>query len=102
MTKNITQRDSLEAYKGWVYIDENQDKFDLIIMDELNIAIDLKLCSLSFVLNFLKNKPEDLEVVITGRNAHPDIIEVAHLVTNMQPIKHYWNIGVKSRSGIEF
>ena len=54
------------------------------------------------VKEFLKNKPDELEVVLTGRRANPEIIELAHLVSNIEPIKHYWDIGVQARKGIEY
>ena len=51
---------------------------------------------------FLINKPKELEIVLTGRRANPEIIELAHLVSKIEPIKHYWDIGVKARKGIEY
>jgi len=71
-------------------------------MDEANIAIDLDLITVEEMKDFLLNKPKELEIVLTGRHAHPEIIEIAHLVSNIQPIKHYWDIGVHARKGIEY
>ena len=53
-------------------------------------------------LELLKNKPDNMEIVLTGRNAHPKIIEIAHLVSNIEPVKHYWDTGIAARKGIEY
>ena len=50
----------------------------------------------------LKNKPEEMEIVLTGRNAKKEIIDIAHLVSKIEPIKHYWDTGVIAREGIEY
>ena len=76
--------------------------YQLIILDEANIAIDLNLIDLDEMTNVLKNKPEDMEIVLTGRNAKPEIVGLAHLVSEIKPIKHYWDKGIKARKGIEF
>lgn len=102
LVSNIATEDKDKAALGWEYVVWNEKQYNLIILDELNIAIDLKIINIKNILYFLENKPKDLEVVITGRNAHPDIIKMAHLVTEMKPIKHYWDIGVKGRCGIEY
>ena len=71
-------------------------------MDEINIAIDLGLIDLGEVLEVLKNKPHDMEIVLTGRNAKQEIIDIAHLVSEIVPVKHYWDIGVSAREGMEY
>jgi cob(I)alamin adenosyltransferase len=76
--------------------------YDLIILDELNVALDYGLIELSEVMNILDNAPSSSEIVITGRNAVPELIEKAHLVTEMKEIKHPYRIGVSARKGIEF
>ena len=60
------------------------------------------MLKVSDVKNVLLNKPESLEIVLTGRYAHPELQALAHLVTEMKPIKHYFDIGVKARQGIEY
>jgi len=67
-----------------------------------NIAIDLKILDIDEVIEVLKNKPKDMEIVLTGRNAHKKAIEIAHLVSEIKPVKHYWNTGVSARKGIEY
>lgn len=101
---NQTQKDEEEIKKGWELAKsaiKNHD-YQLIILDEANIAIDLEILDVNEVVDVLKNKPEDVEIVLTGRNAHPKIIEIAHLVSNIEPVKHYWDIGVSARKGIEY
>ena len=78
------------------------DEYQLIILDEANIAIDLGIIDVDEVVDVLKNKPDNMEIVLTGRNAHPKIIEIAHLVSNIEPVKHYWDTGIAARKGIEY
>ena len=54
------------------------------------------------MLETLKNKPKGVEIVLTGRNAHEKVIELAHLVSEIKPVKHYWDIGVEAREGVEY
>ena len=101
---NETDEDIKEIKKGWELAKEaiKNNEYQLIILDEANIAIELGLISLDEMKNFLKNKPQNLEIVLTGRHAHPDIVEMAHLVSEIKQVKHYWDIGVCARKGIEF
>lgn len=101
---NMNDSDELEITNGWELAKEaaKSGKYQLIVLDEANIAIELGLIDLEDMKNFLKNKPSELEIVLTGRHAHPDIIELAHLVSEIRPIKHYWDVGVPARKGIEY
>jgi len=101
---NVSETDKVEVSKGWEIAKEaaQSGKYQLIVLDEANIAIRLGLIDLEEMKEFLRNKPEELEIVLTGRYAHPEIVEMAHLVSEIQPVKHYWDIGVKARKGIEF
>lgn len=74
---------------------------DIVVLDELNIAIYFKLLKVEDVLEVLKNKANRVEVVITGRYAPDELIIIADLVTEMKEIKHYINKGVMARDGIE-
>lgn len=76
-------------------------EYDLVILDEINIALYYKLFEVSGVVNVLKNKAEKTEAVLTGRYAPKELIEMADLVTEMKEIKHYYNRGVLSRKGID-
>lgn len=101
---NANSQDKEEALKAWNYTKKaiNENCYDLIILDELNIVLDLRFIELEDVLQTLKNKPQELEIVITGRNAKKELIDIAHLVSEINPIKHYWDIGVEGREGIEY
>jgi cob(I)alamin adenosyltransferase len=101
---NLTEKDRNAVAYGWKMAKQaiQSDEFDLIVLDEANIAIELGLISLEEMKDFLKNKPSSLEIVLTGRHAHPEIIELAHLVSEINPVKHYWDIGVTARKGIEY
>ncbi|MDW7674522.1 MAG: cob(I)yrinic acid a,c-diamide adenosyltransferase [Bacillota bacterium] len=80
----------------------NQNGCDLLILDEINNALYYKLVTEAQVLELIADKPEQMELVLTGRNAPESIMNSAHLVTEMREIKHPYQIGIKSRKGIEF
>ncbi len=73
----------------------------LLVMDELLDLCNADLISLDLVTDFLKNKPEELEVVMTGRNPKPELVELADYYTKMDKIKHPFDQGVRARAGIE-
>ncbi len=77
-------------------------KYDLVIMDEVNIALYYKLIDVDQLIDILKNKPDNVELVLTGRYAPPEIIEMADLVTEMKEVKHYYQQGIEARKGIEY
>lgn len=79
----------------------NSRKYQMIILDEANIATHFNLFSVNDLLDLIHGKPEDVELVITGRRADPRIIAEADLVTEMKEIKHYYQKGVQAREGIE-
>lgn len=101
---NKTKNDEEEIKKGWEIAKKaiKNDEYNLIILDEANIAIDLGFINLEEMLDVLKNKPQEMEIVLTGRNANPKIIEIAHLVSEIKPVKHYWDTGIAARKGIEY
>lgn len=76
-------------------------KYDIVILDEINVAVDYGLIPLSDLLYLLDSKPETVELILTGRNARPEILERADLVTEMMERKHYYEKGVVARKGIE-
>jgi len=76
--------------------------YNLVLLDELNIVLRYDYLPLGEVLDTLKTKPRDLHVVVTGRNAKPELIELADLVTEMTMVKHPFRAGVKAQKGIEF
>jgi cob(I)alamin adenosyltransferase len=75
----------------------------MVVLDELNIVLRYEYLPLSEVVDFLKTKrPPDVHVVVTGRNASDELIEIADLVTEMEMVKHPFRSGVKAQRGIEF
>jgi len=76
--------------------------YDIIVLDEINVALDFGLIELSDVLSLLEEKPKDVELVLTGRNAPLEVVKRADLVTEMLDIKHPYYEGVEGRRGIEF
>lgn len=75
--------------------------YDMVILDEANVAVKLGLIPVQDLIGIIINKPEPIELVITGRHASPKIIEMADLVTEFKLCKHYYRNGVKARVGIE-
>lgn len=75
---------------------------DVVILDEINVALHLKLLDLEEVIKLIKNKPHNVELVLTGRNAPDQLIEVADLVTEMKEVKHPFSKGFPARKGIEY
>ena len=76
-------------------------KYDMVILDEANIAVYYNLFTSAELIEVIKCKPEALEIIITGRYACPEILEAADLVTEMKEVKHYYTQGVQARTGIE-
>ncbi len=101
--KNPEQEDIDIAQKGFEEVKKiiHSGKFNIVILDEINIAVFYNLIDEKDVLELMQNKPEQVELIITGRYATPNIIELADLVTEMKEIKHYYQKGVKARAGIE-
>ena len=77
-------------------------KYDIVILDEVNYAINLNLVELNDILDLINTKPSKLDLVLTGNHAKPEIIEVADLVTEMKEIKHPFKSGIKAKKGIDF
>ncbi len=97
-------RDVAAARQAWDAVREMMvDKsYGMVIADELNIVLRYSYLSLDEVIGALRAKRDDLHVVITGRNAKPELIETADLVTEMTMVKHPFRSGVKAQAGIEF
>ena len=77
-------------------------KWDLVILDEINYAISYGMLDPEKVVEALKQKPEMGHVILTGRNAHPKIVEVADTVTEMRQVKHAYEAGILAQRGIEY
>ena len=102
--ENPAQIDIDLAQEGFKHAKDiiKSGKYDLVILDELNVAVDYNLISLEDVIKLMKDKPEKLELVLTGRYAHPEISTLADVVTEMLEIKHPYQQGINARKGIDF
>jgi cob(I)alamin adenosyltransferase len=77
------------------------EEYDIVILDEINLAIDYGLIPLNDLLQVIDSKPDTVELILTGRNVKREILERADLVTEMVDRKHYYDKGVQAREGIE-
>jgi len=98
------ERDTEIANKAWNFCKGLivKGQHDLLIFDEINNAMDYEYVDVDEVVKTLKKKPEEMHVILTGRNAPEQLIEIAHLVTEMKEIKHPFNDGIFAQKGIEF
>ncbi len=76
--------------------------YDLVILDEINILVDYKMIDVDQVLGLIKERPEGVELILTGRNAHPQVVDAADLVSEVRAVKHYYKEGVGARPGVEY
>jgi cob(I)alamin adenosyltransferase len=102
--KNPEQVDIDLARKGWERALEacRDEELEFLVLDEINVAVSFGLIELAEVIEFVKGKPEHLELILTGRYAPDELIELADTVTEMREIKHHYQKGVKARKGIEY
>jgi cob(I)alamin adenosyltransferase len=77
-------------------------EWDMVILDEINYAIGYKMLDPQIVADALKNRPEMVHVILTGRNAHPILVELADTVTEMREVKHAYQKGILAQRGIEY
>ncbi len=75
--------------------------YQMVVLDEITIALHYRLLDLEGVLDLIRNRPEGVELVVTGRKAPQEILDIADLVTEMREIKHFYEQGVQARDGIE-
>lgn len=95
--KDIARRGGDEISEAIISV-----QYDVVVLDEANIAIYYNLFTFGQLIDLLMKKQEETEIIITGRYAPVDLIELADLVTEMQEIKHYYTQGVQAREGIEY
>lgn len=76
--------------------------YEMVILDELNVAADFKLIPLEAILALIRSKPASLDLILTGRYAPPEIIALADTVSDIREVRHHYHAGVKERAGIEF
>ncbi len=104
----VSRPSNLDILKAGRGLDEirkamfGKRNYDLLIMDEVICAIDLNIIELQDVMSLIINKPKSIELVLTGRNAPPEILQVADLITDFRKIRHYYDKGAKARKGFEF
>jgi len=98
------QRDIAAAQAAWDIAKGmiTSGDYKMVLLDELNIVLRYDYLDLADVVHVLANKPEDVHVIVTGRNAKDELIEIADLVTEMTMVKHPFRSGVKPQAGIEF
>ncbi len=101
--KNPHPLDQRWAKKGWKLAQESVQgkKYQIVILDEINVAVEYGLVPLEELLALMKDKPENVELILTGRWAKPEVLRRADLVTEMKEVKHYYRKGIESRIGIE-
>lgn len=103
--KKPSQNDIKMAQKGLDFA-ENKIKnkqCHILILDEINVAIDFGLIEIKKIINFINNYRNDgVEIILTGRNAPEEIVKIADIVTEMKKVKHYYNSGLPARKGIEY
>lgn len=101
--ENPEQVDIQEAVKALEHAKEavGSGEYDIVILDEINVALDFKLISLEDVLGLVKGKPKNMELVLTGRNASQELVDLADYVSDVREIKHPYRKGIGARKGIE-
>ena len=77
-------------------------EWDMVVLDEINYAIGYGMLDPAEVAETLRNRPEMVHVILTGRNAHPSLVEIADTVTEMREVKHAYQKGILAQRGIEF
>jgi cob(I)alamin adenosyltransferase len=102
--KNLAPVDVEFAQKGWARVQEivRDEKLDMLILDEVNVAVSFGLIPLPEVIQLMKNKPPRLELILTGRYAPDEMIELADTVTEMREVRHHYQKGIRARKGIEY
>lgn len=102
--KKPAQKDIDAAQKGLETVTDviKKNSYNMVILDEICIALHYKLLPIKAIVKLLNEKPTEMEVILTGRYAPKELIKKADLVTEMKEIKHYYNKGIQARKGIEF
>jgi cob(I)alamin adenosyltransferase len=92
------------AREGYILADRaiHDEKIDMLILDEINVAVEYGLLTVEEVMRLIQNKSNTLELVLTGRYAHPEIVKHADLVSEILEIKHPYQKGLENREGIDF
>ncbi len=102
--KDPTKEDILAAKKGLKEVEKVilSEKYKLVILDEANIALYYNLFETKDLIDIIKRKPDDVSIVITGRKAPNELLNIADSVTEVKEVKHYYSKGIEARKGIEY
>ena len=102
--RKITPKDITHAQRGLAAVKKiiRAKNHDVIILDEINVALELGLIAIKDVVEIMKKIPSQTELVLTGRNAPDEVLHYADLISEINEVKHYFKIGIKARKGIEF
>ncbi|MBF0225871.1 MAG: cob(I)yrinic acid a,c-diamide adenosyltransferase [Desulfobacterales bacterium] len=98
------EKDIKIAQNAWNFAKETilSKKHNLVILDELTYLITYKMVPEEEIIEFLKNRPSEMHIMVTGRNACESLINIADMVTSMEAVKHHYNNGINAQKGIEF
>ena len=99
-----SKRDAQVAKEAFEFAKKTVEsgKYDIVVLDEINVVLNLRMIGVDEVIQLIKSKPKHVELILTGRNAPKEIIEIADLVTEMREVKHPYAQGVQPRRGIEY
>ena len=102
--KGISERERQEAVEAWEFARKKtlSGEYDLVVLDEVTHLIKLGLVSGDEVLKLLQERPKDMDIILTGCDAPPELISAADLVTEMHEVKHYFKQGIKARRGLDY
>ena len=102
--RNVKEDDKREARRALEAGREAvmSGKYDLVVLDEVNVAVAWKLVELDDLIKLIEDKPESVELILTGRYADPKLVRIADLVTEMVAIKHPYDEGIQARAGFEY
>ncbi len=103
MRDNPAQADVEMAHDGWEQAKTAifSGDYDMVILDEINVALDFKLLDIDDIIDTIKNRPEKLDIILTGRYAPQAVMNLADTVSEIGEIRHHYNAGIKDRAGIE-
>jgi cob(I)alamin adenosyltransferase len=101
---NVESEDKVRAQKALeeAKVAMLSGKYSLIVLDEVNVVVANKVIDINDMVSFIKSKPSDIELILTGRYAPPQLIELADIVSDIQEVKHPFSEGFKARKGFEF
>ncbi len=100
----VTEQHKMQARHGLMKVREAMltGGYNIIVLDEINVAVWFGLLAVQDLLDLLDDRPDSVELVFTGRRAPQQLLDRAHLVTEMKPVKHYYDEGLVARAGIEY